>query len=510
VTTPVERELKFDVPPDLVLPTARKLTGKFEDEFWGEVDMVATYFDSPDLRLLQARTTLRRRTGGEDAGWHLKLPRADGSREEIAQPLTAGNDVPQELADLVTPHLRGAELKPVALIETHRTLRVVRDRDGSPIAEIADDDVTGHLLGSSTRADHWREVEIELYEDVPGPGVDAIGQALIDAGATPAGPSKLARFLDSELAVSTRRWAPASESSTAPASAVVQRYLIAQVGALIDLDLAVRRDHPDAVHDMRVAVRRIRTTLKAFRPIYDRSRTTALDAELRWLAASLGEVRDREVQLRRFGEHVADQPSEYVLGPIISRIQSRLVPELTHAREQLLTDLRSDRYQSLLDDLDAFLTDPPATGRGLRPAGRVVPRRIRKAYRKLERRMSVAQHADPGPGQDAAYHRARKRAKRVRYAAEAARPAFGKPAKRLARHCERVQEILGDYQDGVVARTLLRELAVVAHGTPGEASFTFGVLLGIEQSQLAQAERDLATFWASRSDDIREGRIVKS
>ena len=78
----------------------------------------------------------------------------------------------------------------------------------------------------------------------------------------------------------------------------------------------MRRDEPDAVHKMRVGTRRLRSTLKTFRPLYDRDTTDRLRAELRWLAESLGHVRDAEVLAARLGRALDAEPDELVLGPV--------------------------------------------------------------------------------------------------------------------------------------------------------------------------------------------------
>ena len=89
--------------------------------------------------------------------------------------------------------------------------------------------------------------------------------------------------------------------------------------------------------------------------------------------------------------------------------------------------------------------------------------------------MRRARHTPAGPGRNAALHEARKAAKHARYAAEAAAPAFGKQARRFAKRVKKVQSVLGDHHDGVVAGGTVRDLGVQAH-LAGENAFTFGIL----------------------------------
>ena len=100
--------------------------------------------------------------------------------------------------------------------------------------------------------------------------------------------------------------------------------------------------------------------------------------------------------------------------------------------------------------------------------------------------------------QDAAIHEARKAAKRVRYAAEAAVPALGGKARRQAAQAKELQQLLGDHHDGVVARTVLLDLAGQARAA-GEDTFTYGVLHQRQACQAAEIERTLPQS-AARTD----------
>src|SRR3954447_25992164 len=184
-----ETERKYDVPPDFQLPTL---------EGAGEVaihDLDATYYDTEDLRLARNRRTLRRRTGGTDAGWHLKTPGDGASRTEHRLPLD-GDGVPDALQAEVRAIIRRSPLQPVARLRTRRIETPLRDQDGRILALIAQDQVTAETDGAEQR---WQEVEVELVDG--GPKVlKAVERELLAAGATAAaGPSKLARALGDRL-----------------------------------------------------------------------------------------------------------------------------------------------------------------------------------------------------------------------------------------------------------------------------------------------------------------------
>ena len=288
-------------------------------------------------------------------------------------------------------------------------------------------------------------------------------------------------------------------SRRASAADLLGRYLDVQADAVIVADPKVRQDLPDSVHKMRVACRRIRSLLRTFRPMFEPGRAAELDGELRWIAGELGEVRDREVQLERLLAATASLRPDLVLGPVPARIEATLLPELVAARKRLLVAMRSARYRGLLELLDRFVTEPPYTDVASATARDVLRPRVRKAYRSLRRRVEAARAAGEGAPRDAANHRARKAAKRLRYAAEALRDDVGADAKRLAKRAEDLQELLGEYQDGVVSRGLLRDLGIRAHAAEGESAFTFGILLGLEQSRADDAHLALDGAWEQLS-----------
>src|SRR5215469_7955972 len=117
----VETETKYEAAADTELPDLRSLPNVHGARGPEHQRLEAEYYDTADLRLLRSGITLRRRRGGHDAGWHLKLPAGPGSREEIRLPLgRAGRQVPADLANLVKARSRGNPLVPVATITTLR------------------------------------------------------------------------------------------------------------------------------------------------------------------------------------------------------------------------------------------------------------------------------------------------------------------------------------------------------------------------------------------------------
>ncbi|NUT51591.1 MAG: CHAD domain-containing protein, partial [Saccharothrix sp.] len=253
-----------------------------------------------------------------------------------------------------------------------------------------------------------------------------------------------------------------------------------QAEALRRQDVRVRRDEDDAVHRMRVATRRMRSALQAYGAVVDRDRTRELTDELKWLAGVLGEARDLEVLRDRFEGHVAQLDDDLVLGPVKALLTRHFAPLEAAARKAAVAALDSGRYFALLDAVDALLADPPFTAAAARKPAKVLPGLIRRTHRRLAVRVEGA-HDDVG------LHEARKAAKRLRYAVEVAEPAFGKRARKYRKEVKAVQELLGEHQDGVVARPVLRELGAKAQ-LDGENGFTFGLLHGLETARARRVE----------------------
>ena len=202
-TEQLEIERKFDVGPEFVVPGLAGVPGIATAGPPVVHDLAAVYSDTADLRLVRARVTLRRRTGGPDEGWHLKLP-ATAGRRELHLPLDAGADgPPPEFVDAVAGIVAGAALLPVVELRTRRVVTPLRDAGGRVLAEVADDTVRATVLpaapGEEPEVRAWREVEVELVAGEE-PVLAAVGAALVAAGASPsARASKLAFALAGRL-----------------------------------------------------------------------------------------------------------------------------------------------------------------------------------------------------------------------------------------------------------------------------------------------------------------------
>ncbi|MFJ2962760.1 CHAD domain-containing protein [Streptomyces collinus] len=462
----------------------------------GVAHLDATYYDTGDERLAASSVTLRRRTGGTDAGWHLKFPVAPGIRDEIHAPLS--DTLPDDLAALVRSRVRDSELLPVVRLRSDRDVRHLLDADGRLLAEVSVDTVHAERLTGRGGEARWTEIEVELADGGDPALLDKVEKRLRKAGVRPsASSSKLARALE-ETAPGKRRKSPHVRRPVTAGDHVLA-YVRTQRDAIVELDPAVRRDAEDSVHSMRVATRRMRSTFKSFGTILDRAVTDPVADELKWLAGELGLDRDREVLTERLTTAVDEVPAGLVRGPVTERLHAWSSAEHGGARGRLLGVLDSRRYLALLDTLDALIADPPLLKAAAKAPRKPIAKAVRKDFRKVSGLIGQAADLEPGTDRDVALHEARKKAKRTRYAAEAARPVLGKPAKTMVKSMKALQNLLGEHQDSVMARQALRELSAVAHAA-GESAFTYGLLHEREEQRAVRVEAELPGFWAGIKD----------
>jgi CHAD domain-containing protein len=514
-----EVERKFDIGPDFALPDLSGLPGVATVAEPVVQTLDATYFDSADLRLVANKITLRRRTGGDDAGWHLKRPRG-GERSELHAPLgRSTRAVPAVLRTPVEVHLRGAELEPVIRLQTARTVHRLLDDSGAVLAEVAEDHVTASVPGArkgparasaangTKPADagptdtgqqdlgpggsRWQELEVELVRgdlDL----LSAVVERVRAAGATPSpSASKLARALGDRL---PRRPDRPEGVEPGSAGAVLLDHLVEQVGKLRTQDPLVREDRPDAVHQMRVATRRLRSALATFRPLLDRTVTDPIREELKWLGGVLGGARDAEVIRDHLQDLVRAEPPELVLGPVAGRIATAMGARYRTAHDAALTELNGPRYLTLLDGLDRLVTRPPLVADAAGDPDDLLLPLVARTFTRMRTLVKQARHEPDPTRHDELLHEVRKAAKRARYAGESVAPRYGPKASGWAARMEAIQEALGAHQDTVVIRAELVGLAHEAH-QHGELTFTYGRLHALEERRASETEGLFDQAW---------------
>ena len=480
----LEREVKLDVDAAFRLPSLSDLVppGCTLEAVVVPIDSI--YFDTAQHDLMRANVTLRRRHGDpSDTGWQLKVPTKD-ARTELRLPPAERAAVPKELRDLTAGLRRGRSLRQVACIHTERKAHRLLDVSGAVLVEVADDEVRAATLGANPVSSKWREVEVELGAG-DGKLIRAIVNRLRKAGAhRSACSSKLARAMAEQVA---REAGPTGRVSGADCSSVgdlVLGYLLDQRQDLLDGDLELRGGS-DVVHRTRVAARRFRSTLRTF-GVFDAERAAALEAELAWYAGLLGAVRDRDVLRVHLSGLIAGLPDDLVPPAAASALEQYLIEEREHHRRALLRALNGRRYFALLDAIDQWLAEPPFT-----EAAQAAPAQARawarRAERELRKRLRVV---TAGNGDPERMHRARKAAKRARYAIELAGPVLTpKLARRTIKQTTAIQDTLGEFQDSVVACETLLRLGARVGTTPNEHGFTYGLLYALELHQAEQSRQ---------------------
>lgn len=434
------------------------------------VALRAEYFDTADRALSRARITLRRREGGADQGWHVKLPGAVG-RTEIHVPLTETRTVPSAVRDAVLGHVGHAPLEPLARLETVRSITRACDADGRQLAEIADDLVVAHDERTG-RERRWREWEVELVETAGEEGeavLDAIEQRLFAGGArSAASASKLARATGGPIDDSVPEPRDGGEAALAA--------LRALLGELRAVDPSVRLGADGALHRMRVLTRRLRCVLAASRSVLDRAATDPLRAELGWLGGVLGSARDQEVLGVRLRTPIDGAPS--LPSALLDAIERRHAAALHHVAHTL----RGERYLALLASLDALLAESPRTATAASSATRVVRRSVKKDLTRI----TAARAAAKG-GSLEARHDLRKAAQRLRYTVEAWRavvPAtVGARRRSLAKAGEALADALGEERDALA----VRELILHEGDRSGDGAFALGVMFAEESHRAERA-----------------------
>ena len=515
----VEVESKFEVDDDIPAPSADAFAPLVADGP-EEYELSAVYYDTDDLSLTRHKVTLRRRTGGDDEGWHLKLP-AHAGRIELQAPL--GDEVPDEFLSAVAGLVRRRPLAPVARIDNLRQVHTLRDDDGAAVIEFCDDHVSTEAFVNGGSAATWREWEAEIVD--PGrpdahAHLAAVAAACADAGATTSSSS-------SKLARAIGPLPDAGDEGVSP----VRDALARDLEKLLDHDPAARRTTMVGVHQMRVAVRGLRSTISTYAAELEADTAgTDLDlpgllAELKVLAAVLGKLRDIQVVDERLEELAAGYPEDVVSPQTRQRLRTELDAEARRAGERVTAALLSDRYLDLLDrlhelvrvagvgpsgagdEVDAAADSAKAKGaeKKRREAEDLMLSGVDRQFKKFTKARTrterdLAELDLTLAEREELTHVVRKRAKALRRNVNALSGTDELTVAPLRDACQRLHTVLGDVQDSVTARQWLRRIARRAE-IAGESTFGFGVLFeherGFSEHALDGFESDAAAVTAA-------------
>lgn len=436
--TAFERERKFSLPAGGALPELG-LLGPVSP--MRTLRLRAEYFDTPAGALARAGVTLRRHTGGEDAGWHLKTPGPHGSRLEHSLPLAAPCRVPASLRATVAEVVGEDPLLPVLLLRTRRRITHLFGESGRIRAEVAVDRVRARPLGEpSDGARSWCEVEVELATGEPESTMDEVASLLLRSGLRPAvHASKAQQALESGAGRGTSR-----DTAAHAVTAELARHF----GQFQALDTALVTDEDDAVHQARVALRRLRSILTVFGRTLAAPDLPGLVSELRWAGVLLGGPRDTEVILALIDELAG----EVGLGvDDRARIRVDLARRHDDARGLLLNSMATPRWDALHERMIGHLLRVKASRSGRRDAPLELRRLADRADDRVRRRRQLAQ---ANPSDVSLWHDVRKAAKAARYAHDVVAGLAGSRSadEESASAWKDVTSAFGDVQDLVIAR----------------------------------------------------------
>ncbi|MBE8523649.1 CHAD domain-containing protein [Amycolatopsis sp. H6(2020)] len=281
--------------------------------------------------------------------------------------------------------------------------------------------------------------------------------------------------------------APVEARPADPAVHHVRAKLDREIRALLAHEPGTRSGaDPEDLHQMRVALRRMRSVLKLSGELVGDG-AEPVRAELGWLGQSLGEVRDYDVLIGHLREVIADfEVRDQAAG---RRLVSKFVSERAAAKRRLTRALSSSRYSTLLHEVSLLTRAEPAPD-GTRSHNLITG--LAKPHRKLAK----AVHALPADPPDDDLHALRIHGKKLRYAAELAQTSAKKkqPAKikKLLKATKDFQTVLGDHQDAVIAAERMR---TILESVDGPVGFVAGRIAERELSRRAEARAAWRKSW---------------
>jgi len=292
--------------------------------------------------------------------------------------------------------------------------------------------------------------------------------------------------------VSPARAHAAVPSSTGPAVKAAATAIAVQLRAMAAEHAKAVTGDVEAIHRLRVATRRLRAALRMLREVAPSNEAESAADELGWLCGAIGAVRDLDVLAQLLEERATRLEADFIraLAPLSDTMRRQRAVE----QERLVAALDSERYRGLVERLGAIAPTPAADSVTL---GAVAARLVRPQLRAMLRAGAGLDEASPPE----TLHRLRVRVKKLRYALEPLRAVGGKPARRMLRRLERVQERVGMYHDAVTAATWLRGWA--AESRDASALMAAGALIhSLERRIRRLRARSLKVWRRAEMDEL--------
>jgi CHAD domain-containing protein len=462
----LEHEIKFRIPPRFQLPP------DMGEPIPPRV-FTSTYFDTEHHRLGRLGLTLRKRVEHSHGVWQLKIP-SGVVRLELE--IDCGSRrIPWEFQDLLTAFFRKQEAVQLGKVRTRRK-GVSIQKNNRVIAEVVQDSVA--LIEGKKVAHTFQELEVELQEGTAAQ-LKSIRKILIHAGAEekPLQP-KIFQALQLPYPLALELSDPSASSTEH-----IRERLQSQFFQMLRHDPGTRlsRDS-EALHQMRVATRRIRAIIRAVGSFLAPEWTEHVRQEVGWIGSLLGEVRDWDVLLEYFQQSFHDFSSNEQRS--FQSILNKFEDQRSMARAKLLEGLRSDRYLNLLNHFEDSLTHLP-----FQPSPLSIADLARKAFHKVQDFVNTSNSLFP----KSELHRTRILLKRARYALEFAEPLLGKRAKRFLQLAKPTQDLLGQHQDAVVAEQRLIALKQFSRGAG--IAYVIGLIVERLRNQQSQVYQQIPKQW---------------
>jgi CHAD domain-containing protein len=459
------------------------------------------HWDTDNHELARAGITLAVTGEGTAARWELTFP-ADLGRLDfsVAAPETGG--VPPDVVDRVRVHVRDRELRPLAHLVLRRREVTLPESDGVGL-RVVDDAV--EPAESVDDGGGWREWTVEAQPDPAAGRVDdgdaagellnAVEALLVAAGAAPGGPAERL----GPLVQGSAQGPEAPPGPGTPIGEVLAPVFSMLAAELKAWDLRVRVDEEDAVHQLRVRTRTLRSVLKTYGKLLDEAAARDLGDRLQRLGHALAAARDADVMRGWVPESVKALPEGSIPAHVARRLEKRAAAQYRQAYRDLLDELTSPGYFRLLGVLDEFAARLPLRA-GSEDLG--ARKAIRRAVKRQQRRVLELVDAAAGEEDPAArihlLHEVRKRSKRLRYAIRSVSAAtgfdFGSKLDAVLATAEDIQDALGVHRDSGMFQEFVARTAREAHRS-GANVFGYGVLHQAEaprREAAAEAYREAA------------------
>jgi triphosphatase len=391
----------------------------------------------------------------------------------------------------------------VPLFQVETTRRAYSVQAGGSRGEIALDETSIPVPGPGEPV-QLRRIEVEVREGAPDGLVAFVRELESGTGLRPATLTKFqAGLLGTGMAPPPPpEFGPIDAGPSQTLGEVACAALRKQFQAFLRSEPGTRMgDDPEDLHDMRVATRRMRAALSVFEEALP-ARGMRARQELGWIADALGAVRDLDVQLERMERWLAESTGEDGPGQDAVEASAQILAALREAREtardELLRLLNSPRYARFVDSFAGMLLRGPLRAQPVawKPVGAEAPRladRRRRAVRKGMKKVAGAED------RDAALHKVRIRAKRLRYLLEFLADVYPQEVPDVVSRLVKTQDLLGVQQDAIVGSGRLRELALREDDPLGPAAV---FLLGGFAERYAELGRQAVRRWSKRPSPV--------